>query len=154
LVVADSDSSLPAHFAERIHDAGGQVHFTIPQIGVALVNSDDRGFHDRAEGIAGISSVVFAGVARTDSAVELPHQTQPPLGPNVPVTPDAFSSLQWPLAAIDAEGAWAQGVNGDGVRVAILDSGFMGFHPDLHFNLKLSRSMVDGEPSGNWMTPD
>src|SRR5262249_30330566 len=62
--------------------------------------------------------------------------------------------VQWNLGAIDAEGAWARGVNGDGVRVAILDSGFMGYHPDLHFNPALSRSVVDGQPSGNWMTPD
>src|SRR5262249_18259737 len=53
LVVANSDSSLPAHFAQRIHDAGGEVRSTVPQIGVAIADSSDPAFKARADHIPG-----------------------------------------------------------------------------------------------------
>jgi subtilisin family serine protease len=154
LVVAQSDSSLPAHFAQRIHAAGGEVRFTVPQIGIAAVKSDDPAFAARAENIPGVRSVVDAGAVTIDRPVESPPVIPPPLplGPDVPVTPDELSYVQWNMDAIDAPEAWAQGVSGDGVRVAIIDTGFMGDHPDLRFNPHLSRSVMDGPPGETWVS--
>ncbi len=154
LVVGEDESGLPAHYAQRIHAAGGEVRFTVPQIGIAVVKSGDPAFATRAEHIPGVRSVVDAGALRIDRPAQSPPgiPPQPPLGPDVTVNPDEFSALQWNLDAVNAPGAWAQGASGDGVRVAIIDSGFMGNHPDLRFNSKLSRSVMDGPPGETWVS--
>lgn len=41
---------------------------------------------------------------------------------------------QWHLEVIDAQGAWRQGVVGEGVRVSIIDDGLEYSHPDLKDN--------------------
>ena len=154
LIVGAAESGLPADFVQQIQAAGGEVRYTIPQIGLALTQSTDPHFAERAELFPGVRSVVDVGPGRIDSATLPPPVLPPvpPLGPDVPVTPDTLSSLQWPLDAIDAEGAWAQGASGEGVRVAILDAGFRGDHPDLRFNRELSRSVMDGPLGDTWLS--
>lgn len=60
---------------------------------------------------------------------------------------DALFSLLWGLDAINAPEAWNAGSRGDGVRVAVLDSGIDADHPDLAANLNtdLSASFVEDE---------
>src|SRR5262245_37673407 len=84
LVVGAGESGLPAHFAQRVHAIGGEVRFTVPQIGIAVVKSDDPAFAARAEHIPGVRSVVDAGAVRTDRPVQSPPKipVQPPLGPD------------------------------------------------------------------------
>ena len=59
-----------------------------------------------------------------------------------------FENYQWDMKAIDAPGAWDAGYTGDGVRVAVLDTGIDVLHPDLvpNLNVALSASFVDTEP--------
>ena len=56
-------------------------------------------------------------------------------------------NLQWGLQAIQAPDAWALGVTGKGVRVAVIDAGILTTHPDLapNLNLALSKIFVPGE---------
>jgi lantibiotic leader peptide-processing serine protease len=154
LVVGEDESGLPAHFARQVEAAGGEVRFTVPQIGIAVVKSDDPAFAARAERIPGVRSVVDAGAVRIDRPVQSPPgiPEQPPLGSDEKVSLDEFSALQWNLGTINSLDAWAQGVSGDGVRVAIIDCGFMGNHPDLRFNSQLSRSVMDGPPGETWVS--
>jgi subtilisin family serine protease len=156
LIIGASQNHLPAHFEQRIHDAGGEVRFTVPQIGIAVVKSDDPAFAARADRIPGIRSVVDAGAVPTDRPAVPPPVLPPlpPLGSDAQVTTDAFSALQWTLDAINASGAWAQGASGEGVRVALVDYGFRGDHPDLRFNRQLSRSVLDGPPGESWVSTD
>ncbi|WP_158679965.1 S8 family serine peptidase [Deinococcus sp. NW-56] len=58
-----------------------------------------------------------------------------------------FASLLWGLDAVNAPEAWAAGVKGKGVRIAVLDSGIDRTHPDLVGNLNagLSESFVPNE---------
>ena len=51
------------------------------------------------------------------------------------------------MDAIDAPEAWNTGQTGEGVRVAVLDSGMDGTHPDLaaNVNADLSASFIEGE---------
>jgi subtilisin family serine protease len=60
---------------------------------------------------------------------------------------DFYFDLQWGHTAVGATQAWSQGITGAGVRVAVIDSGADGYHPDLspNINVTLSRSFLDGE---------
>ena len=59
---------------------------------------------------------------------------------------ETFSNLQWSMKAINANGAWSQGYDGSGVRVAVIDGGFCPKHIDLAPNLDVahSKSFVPG----------
>jgi subtilisin family serine protease len=59
---------------------------------------------------------------------------------------ETFSNLQWSMQAINANGAWSQGYDGSGVRVAVIDGGFCPNHIDLAPNLDVahSKSFVPG----------
>ena len=61
---------------------------------------------------------------------------------------DSFYSMQWHLPVIQADRAWATGVTGAGVRVAVLDTGIWYHHPDLIPNIDFaaSASFVPGSP--------
>jgi subtilisin family serine protease len=48
-------------------------------------------------------------------------------------------------AQIGTAAAWARGLEGDGVRVAVLDTGYDQNHPDLSSRVSLSASFVPGE---------
>ena len=49
---------------------------------------------------------------------------------------DRFFTLQWPLKAIDAAGAWNAGYRGAGATVAVLDSGVACAHGDIVAGLR------------------
>ena len=53
---------------------------------------------------------------------------------------ETFSNLQWSMKAINANGAWSQGYDGSGVRVAVIDGGFCPTHIDLASNLDVAHS--------------
>jgi subtilisin family serine protease len=48
-----------------------------------------------------------------------------------PTTGDPLAPAQWGLSQIKAPGAWARGARGDGVTIAVLDTGADLAHPDL-----------------------
>ena len=52
-----------------------------------------------------------------------------------PTTGDPLAPAQWGLAQIKAPGAWARGARGDGVTIAVLDTGADLSHPDLQGKL-------------------
>ena len=146
LVVAVGNDSSQTQ-VRAVQQAGGQVLKVFPQIGVAVASSDDPAFAARAQGIAGIQSVVPDPIAYPASEPEsLSYEMGLGGGSPVPRNPD-LRELQWGLQAIHAPEAWALGFTGKGVRVAIIDTGIMTQHPDLGRNLKLelSRSLVPGE---------
>lgn len=62
-------------------------------------------------------------------------------------TPDTLFPLQWAPRAIEADAAWGMGYRGGGVRVAVLDGGIYGAHPDLAANVDVARaaSFVPGQ---------
>ena len=74
-------------------------------------------------------------------------------------TSDPLRAQQWGLDQVKAESAWATST-GDGVVVAVVDSGVDLTHPDLQANLVGGATFIDcgpdGGPCGNgdWRGPD
>lgn len=115
------------NFEDAVAAAGGRIVRTHPQIGYALVD--------------GLTDEVAAGLgqATRDMMVAWQDQVTPmgtrsatgPGGASHDPTAAAFFPFQWDMQIINAHGAWAAGASGEGVRVAIIDSGIDPFHQDL-----------------------
>ena len=145
LVVANSNR-LNNNLLQRIEAAGGIVTNTLPEIGVAVVESSAADFDATLFAIPGVLGVAenlqyqFTVPSEYNFAIDFAN---PPASGD----DDFFFDLQWGHAAIDAAGAWNAGLFGAGARVAVLDGGFDTDHPDLapNVNLALSRNFVAGE---------
>ena len=145
-VVSAKNLSFDPQLARKVEAAGGKITSRLPQIGVAIVQSDDAGFAARASRVLGIRSAVRdvtlqykipEAIALTDADFANP----PASGEN-----DTRFDLQWGSAAIDVAGAWNQGYRGAGTVVAVLDSGVVCDHPDIAQNLLPdSTSFATGE---------
>ena len=156
LVASQTSSDLPSSLEAEVQAAGGSVVATIPQIGLAIVESDRDDFADAVQ-LSGVESIVpDVPMATTDGSenssftVGSPGSTEATAfagAPPIPAGGDALSGLQWGLQAVHAPEAWALGYTGRGVRVAVLDAGIQSTHVDLapNLNTSLSRSFVPGQ---------
>lgn len=146
VVMANASKGLPGKLNREIRAAGGKVVARLPQIGVAIVDSNRRDFDLEARGIKGVRSVVRDVTFRTDQPRAV-RAISAGINPPTSGDDDPYFDLQWDLDAIDAPEAWQLGHRGAGVRVAVLDSGIDPDHPDLAPNLNtiLSTSFIDGE---------
>jgi len=141
----------PEFLEADVAAAGGTVRAVLDAIGVALVTAHEPGFAAAAAGVNGVSAVIADVVVDWvpgDDYVEVSPE-------HIGSDETFFYAYQWSMMAIDAPGAWDAGFTGDGVKVAVLDSGIdhdpaTGYtHPDLapNLNLALSRSFVPYEPT-------
>lgn len=149
-LLISNGNKLPTDLEQQVKAAGGEVASSAPEIGVAVVTSEDPGFTKRAGRIAGVRSVVpdlvveWIDPAAGREGVEINAIGNPPASGD----DDFFFDLQWGQDAIDTPEAWnATGEFGQGVRIAILDSGIDAEHPDIapNLNTALSTSFVPGE---------
>ncbi|HJW46678.1 MAG TPA: S8 family serine peptidase [Lysobacter sp.] len=146
-VVTAKAQAFDAQLARKVEAAGGTITARLPQIGVAIVQSTDGAFRTRAAKIQGVRSVAQDIILQYEDPeavnVAEPDFTNPPTsGDN-----DTRFDLQWGSRAVDVAGAWNAGHRGNGVRVAVLDSGIACVHPDIQPNLLLAESFsfVAGE---------
>ena len=145
-VVTANAQAFDAKLAQKIQASGGTITARMPQIGVAIVESNDANFAGRAARVSGVRSVVSDysfKVQESPSLAADPQFTNPPAsGDN-----DTRFDLQWGAQAIDVAGAWNAGYRGAGATVAVLDSGVTCDHPDLAANLLLASaaSFVPGQ---------
>lgn len=65
---------------------------------------------------------------------------------------DPFYSQKWDLNMIGAETAWKAGYTGEGIKIAVIDSGVMVDHPDLQENMLPGACYTDttGEVTDNY----
>jgi subtilisin family serine protease len=146
-LLISSANSLPAGLEAAVSKAGGTLMRTIPEVGVAVAESASADFKAKASKISGVRSVVpnvkLQWISPTEK-VELGEDfgNPPNSGDN-----DTRFDLQWGHDAVNAPEAWNAGLFGEGVLVAVLDSGIDATHPDLatQVDMTLSASFVPGE---------
>lgn len=137
----DSGSGL----ASSISAAGGVMTSFMPEIRAATAVSSNPNF---ASQIRGVRSVIPDLIYQFDLPTPDQYITMDNVGdPPNSGSADFFFDLQWGHNAVRAQHAWANGVRGQGVQVAVLDGGFDLDHPDLapNINLALSANFVPGE---------
>ncbi|TVZ25393.1 subtilase family protein [Gillisia sp. Hel_I_86] len=148
MVISES-TELTKSVENFLKKSGGTVISTIPEIGIAIVNSEDANFIQNTLKNKEIVSVVpdyeIKWIPSTDGgAVTAPKEevTPPSIGDEEP-----FYGYLWGMDAIDAPQAWNAGFTGKGASVFVLDSGIDAEHPDLapNLNTSLSASFVPGE---------
>lgn len=132
LVLAKS-GGFPADLDAKVIAAGGVLEKKFP-FGVAVVSSN------AAFSLSGMTVVEDVGYdtqpVKVISAEELDEFVGPPnSGDN-----DTRFDLQWGQNYVGAIGSWNKGFRGQGVRVAVLDTGFDLDHPDLAPNIDFAAS--------------
>jgi lantibiotic leader peptide-processing serine protease len=129
---------LDAHAAR----AGDRLVVFLPDAGFAVVETNDPRSYRRFGDVV-VRDVVVQWQEPTTTVVFEADVGDPPFSGSA----DFFFDLQWGHVPVGATAAWAAGVRGEGVRVAVIDGGFDLTHPDLvpNINFELSLNFVDGE---------
>ncbi len=121
----------PADLEAAVAAAGGTLVSVQPDLGYASAKSDTPGFAQKLAKHQAIRAVdqdievrfVSAGAGEAFAA-DAAEVTPNPSGA-------FFFPCQWPLHQANVQGAWAKGQFGDGIKVAVLDSGVDPFHDEL-----------------------
>jgi len=152
-LVITTSSHLPQNILNRIRTMGGEVKSTIPQLGIALVETSDPAFTNKAAKTPGVQAVLPNLKVQWLDQQQIEAFEVDPSNPGANTGDDYHFELQWSLTALNAPAAWAQGYLGQDVLVAVLDTGFDLNHPDLIENIAGSISFVEGE-SAQYNLPD
>jgi subtilisin family serine protease len=139
-------NALPTDLAAQVTKAGGSIVSTFPALGLAVVSGDAADLGTTLGRINGVRSATLDAMTQWTRE---PAADTPSLDADAVVFPanDGFYPLQWAPTAVHAEGAWARGWDGTGVRVAILDGGIWDTHRDLlgQIDIAHSTSFVPGQ---------
>jgi subtilisin family serine protease len=145
-IVLGTNESLPMGFESVVAAAGGRVVGTVPEVGLAVIESADPSFEFAAAGIRGVEAVaedeeVFIGGLASEIVAEggdapggiVAESHSPQLA--------RFFLVQWALQVINADEAWTEGFKGDEtVDVAVLDTGIDYTHQELMGKVDMDRS--------------
>ncbi|MBE2280648.1 MAG: hypothetical protein IAE91_09665 [Ignavibacteriaceae bacterium] len=134
IMANDNGSSL----ASSISAAGGVMTQFVPELRAAFATSSNPNFASQIRGVRSvIPDLIYQfDMPDADQFVSMNTVGDPPFSGSQ----DFFFDLQWGHNAVRAQQAWANGVRGEGVRVAVLDGGFDLAHPDLAPNINLALS--------------
>lgn len=130
----------PGDLDAKVIQAGGVLEKVYP-FGLAVASSDDADFASKLSGVQEVILDPGFDVA-FPKAEAAPDAGFPPASGD----DDFFFDLQWGHNYVGAQQAWDAGYRGQGVRVAVLDTGFDLDHPDLAPNINLALSAdITGE---------
>jgi subtilisin family serine protease len=146
-LVAGMKNALPNQSA--IAAAGGIWVDQITPIGIAVVRSSDPDFLTRVRSAASVALASPDFEARIP-AIDLDAQTEADLAAaaaalapeDLLAAGDPFYNLQWAHRAMGVDQAQAKGITGQGVRIAVVDSGIDCLHEDLKDNCLPGKSFV------------
>lgn len=143
------------NLVSSVESMGATVTKQIPQVGLLIIETDNNDIRERLSGVSGVSSTfanVTANYIDPNPAEEFSiNFEQMAASPPNTGDDDFLLDLQWGHDAVNATDAWEAGVRGQGVLVAVLDSGIDSTHPDIvpNLNTVLSTSFVPGEDYDN-----
>lgn len=121
-------NSIPASFGKEVSKLGGEVVYSVPEIGFAQVKASTAAFA-KLKGISGISA------ANPSISWNLPESQQIKAETVNPVDA-ALWDLQWDIKRITNDGkSYELGTGSHDVIVGIIDTGIDRDHPDLKGNL-------------------
>lgn len=153
-LILSKGPNLPNNLARSIQNVGGEIVKTYPEIGVAVAVAKSRNFYAKAKRINGIESITpdiilqYIKDPETRGAElsldnNMPRRSPESTSLGTPFNyQDAiFDGFQWAPASINAPAAWDAGVTGEGVRVAIIDTGIHSTHIDIAPNLDITSSI-------------
>ena len=157
--VVVAKNKINKNLVDSVEAMGATVTQQIPQVGLLVIETGNPDIRQRLSGVSGVSSTfanITANYVDPNPAQEFSIDFEQ-MATNPPNTgdDDYLLDLQWGHDAVNAIEAWEAGVRGQGVRVAVLDSGISSTHPDIvpNLNATLSTSFVAGEdydnPPGN-----
>lgn len=114
----------------------GLVEYVTPDVELELLEDPSTGglSAERLQGSSFSAGELLAGAYPMGDP---PDDDPSSLPPDDPRFPD-----QWYLDLIDAAGAWDKGLNGDGIKVAVIDSGVYRQHEDLNYERISGRSFL------------
>jgi len=141
--VTDADQVLVEYTSEielraAVAVTGGSIDQVHPEISFATVSglSDDQVAQlARMPGIKGATrDVIVQWVPSNEATDAADIQAVPDVLPQLtpdPTTTFFYAAFQWDMRAIRAQDAWPTGFQGQGAKVAILDTGIDDTHPEL-----------------------
>ncbi len=154
LIITKSEK-VSSKIIDDLKKIDGKINFNLEKIGIISVTSSNSDFEAKAKKITGIHDVVQDAKLNFIPGEKNFEFTEDYENPPYSGDDDIRFDLQWGHDAVDAIEAWNAGYRGNGVRVAVLDSGFDLDHPDLAPNIDFasSASFVTGEGLG-YALPD
>ncbi len=154
-IVMAKGNKISPKLIQSIEDQGATVTAQVPQIGMVTIESDHADIRERLSAFNEIDSTFadFTFEYVTPNKAQEFDVSFEEMAVSPPFTgdDDFFFDLQWGHTAVNATAAWEAGYRGQGVRVAVLDSGISSTHPDItpNLNTELSTSFVAGEAYDN-----
>ncbi|WP_247236770.1 S8 family serine peptidase [Telluribacter sp. SYSU D00476] len=147
-IIVSATNALPSNLEAEVSKAKGRMGTQLKNIGVATAVSADPDFAGKMERLPGIKSVipdVSAKWIEATNSIDLqdPQNAVQATATNPNLNP--YYGFQWQHKAINSNAAWQSGHRGEGVKVAILDTGYDLMHPDLAGNIIYSKSFVPNE---------
>lgn len=154
IVIAEEGKKLApiTESLEKLKAANYKVKEVIPELGLIHVQTPDPSFPEKARKITGVQSVVVDITTNWEvpvKAVPAKHLSfiAPQPGAKAIGVPsgDPYGVLQWDLQSVKAHQAWAKGYKGNGVKVAILDGGFLIREPEIISQIVDTHSFIPDE---------
>ncbi|UJP64190.1 S8 family peptidase [Mongoliitalea daihaiensis] len=155
-LILSKTPNLPNNLARDIAAAGGEIVESYPQVGVAVAIAHRADFLINARAINSIESVTADYIMQYTHEPTNLEMVEMSVGGTTSSETAArtafnyrtafFDGFQWAPKAINATEAWDAGLTGQGIRVAVIDGGFLSTHIDLapNFDIAASRSTVPG----------
>ena len=147
VIMAKSQGKGSADIDDLVSAAGGTIQAKLEEVGIIVALSANPQFLDIVTADPRISK------AAEDREVNwIPNESVVEAEGNEPtsqgVNSEPYWPYQWNIRQIHADQTAAAGYQGEGIWVAVLDSGIWSGHPDIAPNLILphSKSFVPGEP--------